>query len=106
MASVIKSSAEILAKLGIEQLNPMQEEAFGVISENKGTIILSPTGTGKTVAFLMPLIASLSPEIEEIQALIIAPTRELAIQIEQVLRNMGTGYKTNVVYGGDRKSVV
>ena len=40
MASVIKSSAEILAKLGIEQLNPMQEEAFGVISENKGTIIL------------------------------------------------------------------
>jgi len=100
MASFIKSPSEILAKLGIEQLNPMQEEALSVIAQNEGTILLSPTGTGKTVAFLMPLIASLSPEIEEIQALIIAPTRELAIQIEQVLRDMGTGYKTNVVYGG------
>ena len=64
MASFIKSPSEILAKLCIEQLNPMQEEALSVIAQNEGTILLSPTGTGKTVAFLMPLIASLSPEIE------------------------------------------
>jgi superfamily II DNA/RNA helicase len=100
MASVIKTRAEILAKLNIDKLNPMQEEALSAILENEGTVLLSPTGTGKTVAFLMPLLELLSPEIEEIQALIVAPTRELAIQIEQVLRDMGTGYKTNVVYGG------
>ena len=100
MISGIKTEAEILAKLGIEKLNPMQLEAQTVIAENDGTVLLSPTGTGKTVAFLMPLIAHLNPEISELQAIIIAPTRELAIQIEQVLRNMGTGYKTNVVYGG------
>ena len=56
MASVIKSPSEILAKLGIEQLNPMKEEALSVIAQNEGTILLSPTGTGKTVAFLMPFI--------------------------------------------------
>ena len=96
----IKTEAEILSKLSIERLNPMQIEAKTVIAKNEGTVLLSPTGTGKTVAFLLPLIAELNPEISEVQAIIIAPTRELAIQIEQVLRDMGTGYKTNVVYGG------
>ncbi|MEJ6751479.1 MAG: DEAD/DEAH box helicase, partial [Bacteroidia bacterium] len=84
MISGIKTEAEILAKLGIEKLNPMQLEAQTVIAKNDGTVLLSPTGTGKTVAFLMPLIAHLNPEISELQAIIIAPTRELAIQIEQV----------------------
>ena len=100
MSAGIKTQAEILTKLGIEQLNPMQLEAQEVISANDGTVLLSPTGTGKTIAFLLPVLAQLNPEIAEIQAVIIAPTRELAIQIEQVLRDMGTGYKTNVVYGG------
>jgi superfamily II DNA/RNA helicase len=100
MSTGIKTQAEILAKLGIERLNPMQLEAQKVIAENDETVLLSPTGTGKTVAFLLPLLSLLNPEISELQAIIIAPTRELAIQIEQVLRDMGTGYKTNVVYGG------
>ena len=100
MISGIKTEAEIHSKLSIELLNPMQIEAKTVIAKNEGTVLLSPTGTGKTVAFLLPLIAELNPEISEVQAIIIAPTRELAIQIEQVLRDMGTGYKTNVVYGG------
>ena len=47
-----------------------------------------------------PIIAELEPECKEIQALIVAPSRELAIQIEQVLREMGSGYKTAIVYGG------
>src|SRR5690606_20572496 len=64
------------------------------------TVILSPTGTGKTLAFLLPLIERLDPECKEVQALILVPSRELAIQIEQVIRNMGTGYKVNAVYGG------
>ena len=100
MSHTTKTQGEILSKLGIPQLNKMQEEAQLAISSSSGTVLLSPTGTGKTLAFLLPLLANLDPAIEEIQALIVAPSRELAIQIEQVLREMGSGYKTSVVYGG------
>lgn len=78
----------------------MQEEARKVIATNPSVVLLSPTGTGKTVAFLLPVIAELRTDYEGIQALILVPSRELAIQIEQVLRQMGTGLKTNAVYGG------
>ncbi|MDO6601805.1 DEAD/DEAH box helicase [Arenibacter palladensis] len=100
MANNIKDQEDVLAKLNIQQLNPMQEEAIAVIGKTTNTVILSPTGTGKTLAFLLPLIETLDPNIDEVQALILVPTRELAIQIEQVVRNMGTGYKVNAVYGG------
>ena len=100
MANNIKEQEDILLKLNIQQLNPMQEEAISVIEKTANTIILSPTGTGKTLAFLLPLLETLDPNIDEVQALILVPTRELAIQIEQVVRNMGTGYKVNAVYGG------
>ena len=100
MANNIKEQQEILEKLKIYSLNPMQEEAVEVINKNANTILLSPTGTGKTVAFLLPLLAELDPECKEVQALIIVPSRELAIQIEQVVRNMGSGYKANAIYGG------
>jgi len=95
-----KDSQAILKKLGIEVLNPMQEEAGKAITSNTDVLLLSPTGTGKTLAFLLPIIASLDPGCSEVQVLIIVPSRELAIQIEQVVREMGTGYKTNAVYGG------
>tara|TARA_R110000787_G_scaffold171586_6_gene284246 strand:- start:3706 stop:5016 length:1311 start_codon:yes stop_codon:yes gene_type:complete len=100
MANIIKDQQDILAKLNIYQLNPMQEEAITAIDENTNTILLSPTGTGKTLAFVLPLLNTLDPESEEIQALILVPSRELAIQIEQVIRSMGSGYKVNAVYGG------
>mgnify|MGYP000273978079 CR=1 FL=1 len=95
-----KNQKSILAKLGITVLNPMQKDAHQVIQNNSEVVLLSPTGTGKTLAFLLPLIAELNPDIDEVQALIVVPSRELAIQIEQVIRDMGTGYKTNAVYGG------
>ena len=97
MANHIKGQEEILQKLGITQLNPMQEEAIATINKNVNTILLSPTGTGKTLAFALPLLKFLDPNIEEIQALILVPSRELAIQIEQVIRSMGSGYKVNAV---------
>lgn len=100
MANSIKEQQEILEKLKIYTLNPMQEEALEVIENNANTILLSPTGTGKTLAFLLPLIARLDPKSKEVQALIIVPSRELAIQTEQVIRNMGSGYKANAIYGG------
>ncbi|MCF6280139.1 MAG: DEAD/DEAH box helicase [Flavobacteriaceae bacterium] len=100
MSNSIKNQQEILNKFNIPALNPMQKEALSVIETTANTIILSPTGTGKTLAFLLPLIKLLDAECKEIQALILVPSRELAIQIEQVIRNMGSGYKVNAVYGG------
>ncbi|BAO56411.1 DEAD/DEAH box helicase [Nonlabens marinus] len=100
MSDPIKNQQEILDKLGIEQLNDMQQASAVAIQQNKEIVLLSPTGTGKTLAFLLPLVASLNPEVDQVQALILVPSRELAIQIEQVLREMGTGFKVNAVYGG------
>lgn len=96
----MKSVAEILAKLGIEQLNEMQIKAKSAIETKRDLILLSPTGTGKTLAFLLPILERIDLEIEHVQALILAPSRELAMQIEQVFRSMGAGIKVNVVYGG------
>jgi superfamily II DNA/RNA helicase len=100
MPEIIKNQLDILQKLGIESLNPMQEKAISTIENNSEIVLLSPTGTGKTLAFLLPIIASLDVECNEIQALIIAPSRELSIQIESVIRKMGTGFKANAIYGG------
>ena len=100
MANTIKKQQDILAKLNIHALNSMQEEAISAIASNTNTILLSPTGTGKTLAFLLPVIETLDPNSSEVQALILVPSRELAIQIEQVVRNMGSGFKVNAVYGG------
>lgn len=100
MIQKIKSQAEMLAKLGINGLNPMQKEVQQVLKTSEDTILLSPTGSGKTLAFLLPIIESLDPECKEIQVLIIVPSRELALQIEQVVRELGSGYKANAIYGG------
>jgi superfamily II DNA/RNA helicase len=100
MSKTIKSQKDILEKFSIEKLNPMQEEARAAIHSNFEIVLLSPTGTGKTLAFLLPVIKELDPACDEIQVLILVPSRELAIQIEQVAREMGTGFKINAVYGG------
>lgn len=100
MSKALKNQKSILKKLSIDKLNPMQEEALLTIHASSDVVLLSPTGTGKTLAFLLPIIQQLDPNCNEVQALIVAPSRELAIQIEQVLRDMGSGYKTNLVYGG------
>ncbi|MFV1449768.1 DEAD/DEAH box helicase [Maribacter sp. HS] len=96
----MKNQKDILSKLNINALNPMQELAIETISSSDNTILLSPTGTGKTLAFLLPVLDLLDPNNPEVQVLILVPSRELAIQIEQVLRDMGTGFKVNAIYGG------
>ena len=100
MSHIFKDQKAILQKLGIEQLNSMQEEAIDIIEKNASVVILSPTGTGKTLAFLLPLLQQLNIGTKQVQALILVPSRELAIQIEQVAREMGSGFKVNAVYGG------
>lgn len=90
----------ILEKMNIQSLNPMQEEAIETINKQDEVVLISDTGTGKTLAFMLPLVRSVDKGAEDVQALIITPTRELAIQIGQVARDMGTGCKIDVVYGG------
>ncbi|MGL4631494.1 MAG: DEAD/DEAH box helicase [Leadbetterella sp.] len=91
---------QTLQKLGIENLNPMQLAAQKAILEEKDTFLLSPTGSGKTVAFLLPLLDLLQSDVHGIQCVIISPTRELALQIESVWKKMGTGFKVSACYGG------
>ena len=62
MANSIKDQQDILTKLNIHTLNPMQEEAIQVIETTPNTMLLSPTGTGKTLAFLLPIIKTLDIE--------------------------------------------
>lgn len=95
-----KSQEEILKKLQINKLNPMQLEVHEAVAKNSSVVVLSPTGSGKTLAFLLPILGQLDPENPNIQNLILVPSRELAIQIEQVVREMGSGFKANAVYGG------
>lgn len=69
-------------------------------SKTKNLMLLAPTGSGKTLAFLIPLIEQLKKDVEGVQALIVAPSRELSIQIEQVFRTMKTSFKVSCCYGG------
>ncbi|TGD58272.1 DEAD/DEAH box helicase [Flavobacterium humi] len=93
-------SNNILLNLGIESLNEMQETAQNSILNEPNILLLSPTGSGKTLAFLLPVFEILQEEINTVQCLILVPSRELGLQIEQVWKKMGTSYKINVCYGG------
>lgn len=78
----------------------MQLTVIDKASKTKNLMLLAPTGSGKTLAFLIPLIEQLKKDIKGVQALIIAPSRELSIQIEQVFRSMKTSFKVSCCYGG------
>jgi len=91
---------EILQNLKIEGLNPMQKALLKPESANKDIILLSPTGSGKTLAFLLPLLQSFRSDIVGIQVMILAPSRELALQINDVFKSMKTEWKSYCCYGG------
>ena len=91
---------QALAHLKIESLNPMQESAIESWREGKDLILLSPTGSGKTLAYLLPLLETLKPEEKGVQAVVLVPSRELALQIDQVFKSMNTPYKVMSCYGG------
>ena len=94
------SIPEILSLLEIEALNDMQLATLEAAKKDNDLILLADTGSGKTLAFLLPVLASLDPAVPGTQALIIAPSRELALQIEQVFKSMRTGFKVTCCYGG------
>lgn len=89
-----------LQALGISSLNEMQETSLKAHRETDHIILLSPTGSGKTLAFLLPLLENLDPNNTKAQAIILTPSRELALQIEQVFRSLKSGFKVVCCYGG------
>lgn len=91
---------EILWNLRIDALNAMQEETCAAYRKGKDLVLLSPTGSGKTLACLIPLVQSLKETEGGVQAVILVPSRELALQIEQVFKAMKTPFRIVSCYGG------
>lgn len=89
-------------KLGITELNDMQKKMLDQASEKRDIILLSPTGSGKTVAFIMPVLKMLKPPTGRVQCVVIAPSRELVIQISEVFKLLAAGYKITSLYGGHK----
>lgn len=90
-----------LAKLGIEQLSAMQLKASDSIAQGeRDVILLSPTGSGKTLAYLLPILQKLDVSSKEVQAVVIVPNRELAIQSAEVLQLLTKAMKGFACYGG------
>lgn len=99
------STEQILVNLNIEALNEMQVTALAASEAHNDIILLSATGSGKTLAFLLPIVHSLDPENKNTQAIVIVPSRELAMQIEKVFKQMGTGFKVTCCYGGHKREI-
>jgi ATP-independent RNA helicase DbpA len=78
----------------------MQSATLEATKKANDIILLSPTGSGKTLGFLLPILNNLDAKITGVQTLILVPSRELALQIETVFKSMNTGFKANCCYGG------
>ena len=91
---------QALEGLKIDTLNPMQESTIEAWREGSDLILLSPTGSGKTLAYLLPLLETLKPDVQWVQAVVLVPSRELALQIDQVFRSMNTPFRVMSCYGG------
>ena len=91
----------VKARMGIELLNDMQRQALEVWKSGRGDLVLySPTGTGKTLAFALCVLQALKPSMQQLQAVVMSPSRELVIQTAEILRTLAEGYKVTPCYGG------
>ena len=100
MQSKSYSLPDILSRLNIDALNDMQTTSIATNEQHSNVVLLSATGSGKTLAFLLPILDLLDPQNKKTQALIVVPSRELAMQIEKVFKSLGTWYKVTCCYGG------
>jgi ATP-dependent RNA helicase DeaD len=93
---------EALHDVGYEAPSPIQEQAIPLLLEGKDMIGQAQTGSGKTAAFGLPMIQYIDPSEQEVQGLVLTPTRELCIQVTQALRAYGTrsGVDVVAVFGG------
>ncbi|HXS56764.1 MAG TPA: DEAD/DEAH box helicase [Hanamia sp.] len=99
------SLENILTNLKIDALNEMQIASLEASKKNEDLILLSATGSGKTLAFLLPVLENIEEGNKDTQAMIVVPSRELAMQIEQVFKTMGTGNKITACYGGHKREI-
>ena len=99
------SLEKILGNLKIDALNEMQVATLKAGKNKEDIILLSATGSGKTLAFLLPILENIEEENKNTQALIVVPSRELAIQIEKVFKTMGTDNKITSAYGGHKREI-
>ena len=92
----------VLSALGISQLSEMQLSVSKIWKEqeDKDIVLLSPTGSGKTIAYLLPLMERIDTGKDSVQAVVIVPSRELAMQTDEVVKNMKAGVRSICCYGG------
>ena len=89
-----------VSKLGIDYLNPMQQEMQQMVRREHQLVLLSPTGSGKTLAYLLPLLQLLDSTQDMLQALVLVPSRELAIQTVDVVKRICSEARVLACYGG------
>ncbi|MBR5930359.1 MAG: DEAD/DEAH box helicase [Prevotella sp.] len=91
----------VLGKLGVESLSQMQIDASeAILHADQDVVVLSPTGSGKTLAYLLPLVECIDSTQDVVQAIVLVPGRELALQSAGVLKDMGSGLRAMALYGG------
>jgi superfamily II DNA/RNA helicase len=96
-------NARVLASLSRQKItspNDVQSESIPALLAGRDVVIQSPTGSGKTLAFLVPLIERFQPGRPGPRGLIVTPTRELAIQVDSVFKELDSGLRTALLYGG------
>ncbi len=91
---------EALSRQGVECLSPMQEAAVSACTGLNDVVLLAPTGSGKTLSYLLPLCEQLDASSDAWQAVVVVPSRELAIQIDDVFRSLRTPFRSVCCYGG------
>lgn len=90
-----------LQKLHIKELNAMQQDTIkAVLHSDRDVVVLAPTGSGKTLAYLLPIACRMDAACSEVQAVVIVPSRELALQSHEVFQKLGCGMRSACLYGG------
>jgi len=102
-ADISKDVLRAIEKMGIREMTPVQQKTLPLMMEGRDVIAIAPTGTGKTLAFGIPMLEYVNLKDSHVQELVLAPTRELSLQIAEELRNLSQfigGLKIAVLYGG------
>lgn len=89
-------------KLGIAELNTMQRRMLEAATQGRDLVLLSPTGSGKTLAFILPVLKMLKPSSGRVQTVVIAPSRELVLQIAGIIKKIAVTFRCVAVYGGHK----
>ncbi len=102
-ADISKDVLRAIEKMGIKQMTAVQQKTLPLMMEGRDVIGIAPTGTGKTLAFGIPMLEYVNLKDNRVQELVLAPTRELSLQIAEELRNLAQfipGLRIAVIYGG------